>query len=129
MQLKYIFNTVLLVAIALPGAVCAQQPGAEQAPAASSATVPTAGAIDPPPADNNPETMLPHFKSTRFWLYGQANFIFQTHPDFPALYSGPHSLNSHYEKATSRVVTLTPASVSTTRPSFWPTSKKPAVRP
>ena len=34
------------------------------------------------------------------------NFIFQTHPDFPAPYSGPHSLSGHYEKATSRVLTL-----------------------
>ena len=50
--------------------------------------------------------MFPHFKDSRFWLSGQANFIFQTHPDFPALYSGPHSLSPHNEKATSRVVTL-----------------------
>ena len=50
--------------------------------------------------------MLPHFKSTRFWLSGQTNFIFQTHPDFQAGYSGPHSLSPHYEKATSRVMTL-----------------------
>jgi len=50
--------------------------------------------------------MFPRFTSTRFWLTGQANFIFQTHPEFPALYSGPHSLNPHYEKATSRVMTL-----------------------
>ncbi len=50
--------------------------------------------------------MFPHFESTRFWLSGQSNFIFQTHPDFPALYSGPHSLGTHYEKATSRVLTL-----------------------
>ena len=50
--------------------------------------------------------MFPHFKDSRFWLSGQANFIFQTHPDFPALYSGPLSLSPHYEKATSRVVTL-----------------------
>ncbi|MGA7294730.1 MAG: carbohydrate porin [Terriglobales bacterium] len=57
-------------------------------------------------ADADPETMLPHFKSTRFWLSGQANFIFQTHPDFPAAYSGPHSLSPDYEKATSRVMTL-----------------------
>jgi high affinity Mn2+ porin len=59
-----------------------------------------------PPADDATETMLPHFKSTRFWLSGQANFIFQTHPDFPALYSGTHSLGPNYEKATSRVMTL-----------------------
>lgn len=50
--------------------------------------------------------MLPHFKSTRYWLSGQANFIFQTHPDFHALYNGPHSLSPNYEKATSRVLTL-----------------------
>ncbi len=60
---------------------------------------------DPPPAEDV-ETMLPHFKSTRFWLSGQANFIFQTHPPFPALYSGAHSLQPSYEKATSRVLTL-----------------------
>jgi high affinity Mn2+ porin len=34
------------------------------------------------------------------------NFIFQAHPDFHADYSGPHSLSPHYEKATSRVMTL-----------------------
>jgi high affinity Mn2+ porin len=50
--------------------------------------------------------MFPHFKDTRFWLSGQANFVFQTHPAFPALYSGVHSLSPHYEKATSRVLTL-----------------------
>ncbi len=63
---------------------------------------------DPPDSteDADPEALLPHFKSTRFWLSGQANFIFQTHPDFRALYSGPHSLSPYYEKATSRVVTL-----------------------
>jgi high affinity Mn2+ porin len=55
---------------------------------------------------SSPESMFPHFQSTRFWLSGQANFIFQTHPDFHSLYGGPHSLSSRYEKATSRVVTL-----------------------
>jgi len=50
--------------------------------------------------------MFPHLQSTRFWLSGQANFIFQTHPEFHALYSGPHSLGPHYDKATSRVMTL-----------------------
>ena len=50
--------------------------------------------------------MLPHFQDTRFWLSGQANFIFQTHPPFYAAYSGTHSLSPNYEKATSRVLTL-----------------------
>jgi len=59
-----------------------------------------------PPTKPDPEAMLPHFKDTRFWLSGQTNFIFQTHPDFHAAYSGQNSLSPHYEKATSRVMTL-----------------------
>ena len=59
-----------------------------------------------PPADNPPESMFPRIKNTHYWLTGQANLIFQTHPEFPALYSGPHSLLPHYDKATSRVLTL-----------------------
>ena len=55
---------------------------------------------------DEPETMFPHFKDTRFWLSGQANFIFQTHTDFSAAYTGTHSLKPDYEKATSRVLTL-----------------------
>jgi hypothetical protein len=61
-----------------------------------------------PPSDStaDPETMLPHFKDSRFWLSGQMNFIAQAHPDFHADYRGPHSLSPGYEKATSRVMTL-----------------------
>jgi high affinity Mn2+ porin len=72
------------------------------------AQTPSAPADDPasPPANNDPEAMFPHFKDTRFWLSGQANFIFQTHPDFHAAYSGQNSLSPRYEKATSRVMTL-----------------------
>jgi high affinity Mn2+ porin len=70
--------------------------------------LPPAQSDDPasPPANNDPEAMLRHLKDTRFWLSGQANFIFQAHPDFYAAYSGKNSLSPHYEKATSRVMTL-----------------------
>jgi len=110
---------MLSLALALASAVGAAAPAAwAQAqtaflstPAASSAAP---DAFDPPspPADSgasaaaDTEAMFPHFKSTRFWLSGQTNFIFQTHPDFHADYSGPHSLSPHYDKATSRVMTL-----------------------
>ncbi|HXP23403.1 MAG TPA: hypothetical protein VN807_04655, partial [Candidatus Sulfotelmatobacter sp.] len=50
--------------------------------------------------------MFPRIRNTRFWLSGQANFIFQTHPPFHAPYSGKNSLSPNYEKATSRVLTL-----------------------
>ncbi len=57
-------------------------------------------------ADPEVESIFPHFKTGRFWISGQMNFIFQTHPDFHADYSGQNSLSSRYEKATSRVMTL-----------------------
>ncbi len=61
---------------------------------------------DAPSADSGPEAMSPHFRDTRFWVSGQMNFIFQAHPGFHADYSGKNSLSPHYEKATSRVMTL-----------------------
>src|SRR5271169_2095025 len=110
----YRFLVVLVAAgaFALPAPLFAQRP--DPPPPVQLPTAPTADAAanlaDPPPADPPPddsvETMFPHFKNTRYWLSGQANFVFQTHPDFPALYSGAHSLSPYYEKATSRVMTL-----------------------
>ena len=74
------------------------------------AGTPAASEDDPPspPSDAyaDPEAMFPHFRDTRFWLSGQANFIFQAHPGFHADYSGKNSLSPHYDKATSRVMTL-----------------------
>jgi high affinity Mn2+ porin len=87
------FWTIFAAASLLPA--FAQQPDAPQTDAASSAV---------PQAD--PETMFPHFKNPRFWLSGQANFIFQALPPFYAAYSGRNSLGPNYEKATSRVMTL-----------------------
>jgi hypothetical protein len=84
----------------------AQQPGA---PSRAGDAPPAGGDDSPsPPSDAlaDPETMLTHFRNTRFWLSGQMNFIFQAHPGFHADYSGPNSLSPHYEKATSRVLTL-----------------------
>jgi len=78
-------------------------PGSVQQPGASPAES-TCSAKDPFTAET--ESMFPHFRSTRFWLSGQANFIFQAHPGFHALYSGTNSLSPHYEKALSRVLTL-----------------------
>src|SRR5579863_56665 len=112
-------------AIACPGAlgaalffsfmialVCAAPANAQQSDAPSitkSESLQQSAAEDPPnppPSDDATESMLPHFKNSRFWLSGQANFIFQTHPPFHADYSGPNSLTPNYEKATSRVLTL-----------------------
>jgi len=95
---------ILLLCLSLPSPAVAQQPTTNAVPS----TQKPADTLTPPPGSDDPQTesMFPHFQSTRFWLSGQANFVSQAHPDFPALYSGPHSLRPHYEKATSRVLTL-----------------------
>ncbi len=53
-----------------------------------------------------PTTIFPHSESSRFWLSGQMNFIYQWHPPFHALYNGPQSLKPQGEHAASRVLTL-----------------------
>jgi hypothetical protein len=98
---------IIAVACALP-ALAQQSDGpsasnSDPAPQRDAAAV--ANAPDPPPEEGT-EAMFPHFRDSRFWLSGQANFIFQTHPPFHADYSGKNSLSPNYEKATSRVLTL-----------------------
>jgi high affinity Mn2+ porin len=104
------YRAILAVAIVFAAPACAQQPDAPASlpPSRGAAQVDASAVPDPPDptADDSTESMFPHFKDTRFWLSGQANFIFQTHPDFHAPYSGPHSLSPRYEKATSRLMTL-----------------------
>jgi len=98
---------VLMLGLAVPQSRAQSESASEStqaAPATAASTDDSSAASTDAEAD--PESMFPHFKSTRFWLSGQANFIFQAHPDFPASYSGPHSLSPNYEKATSRVLTL-----------------------
>jgi len=92
-------------AVATAGPAVAQQPDAPSA-AKSDSTAQMAAAANPSDPQPDPEAMFPHFKDSRFWLSGQANFIFQTHPPFHADYSGRNSLSPNYEKATSRVLTL-----------------------
>src|SRR5580658_3041969 len=105
-RIRILLAAVWLMLLIAPGVIAAraQQPDASPP---NNGGDPAASAENPPDdAAPDPESMCPHFKSTRFWLSGQANFIFQTHPDFHADYSGPHSLSPDYDKATSRVMTL-----------------------
>ncbi len=89
------------------GLALAQQPNAPSAAKSDTASQGDAVAnTTDPPTEEATEAMFPHFKDTRFWLSGQANFIFQTHLPFHAAYSGLKSLSPNYEKATSRVMTL-----------------------
>src|SRR5262252_4386944 len=93
-----VFFAGLSALLLAAGTLCAQdQP---KNPAPTNPQTPTEAPDDPLP------TMFPHLETDRAWLSGQANFIFQTHPPFPAAYSGTNSLDHNYEKATSRVLTL-----------------------
>jgi len=102
------FALWLMVALAGPVAAVAQDQSAphQQGTVQPDVAAAAGDEADPPPGGEGVETMFPHFKDTRFWLSGQMNFIFQTHPPFHAAYSGPNSLRAIYEKATSRVLTL-----------------------
>lgn len=87
-----------LFGVARVGSLSAQDQPKTPAPASAE--------TQPESTDDPFPTMLPHLETDRVWLTGQANFIFQTHPPFHALYSGKNSLSPDYEKATSRVLTL-----------------------
>jgi hypothetical protein len=51
-------------------------------------------------------TLFPHPDDTRWWLSGQVNVVAQSHPAFPADYSGPNSLSPEAEGAVSFVATV-----------------------
>ena len=53
-----------------------------------------------------PVTLFPHSDTSRYWISGQANIVFQWHPTFPAKYSGPNSLSAGAQSATTHVLTL-----------------------
>jgi hypothetical protein len=103
-RVRSLFHLCLLSYFVL--AIIVTATAQQSAPAAPSQDTPTTTGSSDPPADDATESMFPHFKNTRFWLSGQMNFVFQTHPDFSAAYSGTHSLSPNYEKATSRLMTL-----------------------
>jgi high affinity Mn2+ porin len=55
---------------------------------------------------SDPVTLFPHTDTGRYWISGQVNIILQGHPAFPAKYSGPNSLTSWAQSATTHVFTL-----------------------
>ncbi|HXQ27606.1 MAG TPA: carbohydrate porin [Candidatus Acidoferrales bacterium] len=83
----------LFVCAAVPFSTHAQAPAPPESTAADSSS-------------DDPLTLFPHSDTSRYWISGQANIVLQWHPAFPAAYSGPNSLRSHAENATSKVYTL-----------------------
>ena len=91
-MIRYLAVATVLLAVALNGAA-QETPTTGEAPEAASQ-----------PAEN--DTVFPHSPSSRGWISGQINTIYQAHPDFPAKYSGPNSLPQQGEAKDSRVMTL-----------------------
>jgi len=60
----------------------------------------------PPEPPGPAATFFEHSPTSKFWISGQANFIFQANGDFYARYSGPNSFDNHSQTALSRVLTL-----------------------
>jgi high affinity Mn2+ porin len=106
MEIRYEMTQRLMIAglLALLLAMCPFLANGQSAPptAPAQAQSPTSKTDE----DSTPVTLFQHSDSSRFWISGQANIIFQAHPLFPAAYSGPNSLHSKAENATSQVYTL-----------------------
>ncbi len=56
--------------------------------------------------DAPPLTMWKHSDTSRFWISGQENIVFQGHPSFDAKYTGTNSLKPIKEERTSFLSTL-----------------------
>ncbi len=59
-----------------------------------------------PDAPQPPGTFFEHSQTTKWWVSGQANFIFQANGSFYAQYSGRNSFKNKPDNALSRVLTL-----------------------
>ena len=58
------------------------------------------------PDTHTPDTFFEHSQTAKWWVSGQANFIFQANGNFYAQYSGPNSFQNTSQNALSRVLTL-----------------------
>jgi high affinity Mn2+ porin len=111
---------VLLIALmcfaAVPVGLHAQTQSSADSQAGETAALAqssAAGSQDSPQASSaedsdssDPVTLFPHSETSRYWISGQANVVFQWHPTFPAKYTGPQSLTPGAQSATTHVLTL-----------------------
>jgi hypothetical protein len=95
-----IYSIFLILVLGMPALTWAQLVSQE------TGQVSPATASEPAAAPDDLVTIFPQHTWNRFWFSGQANIIEQWHGDFPALYSGPHSLSNSSEHGASRILTL-----------------------
>src|SRR5262249_31291801 len=83
--------------------VCSDKPDSVAQSTDSSQTTST---DTPSDKKDDPATLFPHSNTSRYWISGQSNTVFQAHPAFHAKYTGPNSLLPRGEYKTSLVETL-----------------------
>ncbi|HEY0703582.1 MAG TPA: carbohydrate porin [Candidatus Acidoferrales bacterium] len=111
--------SVLLIGLALaaPSRLAAQttpdrQVPPEQLPSSPPSNTPSQPSTEGTPtaaddsANNDVVTLFPHSQTSRYWISGQANVVFQWHDGFPAKFSGKNSFGPAAENATSKVYTM-----------------------
>ncbi len=103
-SLKNSIHTIAaLLLLAFSFAANAQEPDLSDAhPGQHQTKLPEA----PSPADEAPLTMFPHSETSRFYIAGQANIIFQANGPFHSPYEGTNSFLSRGEYKTSLLGTL-----------------------
>src|ERR1700723_3612407 len=82
-----------------------EQPGAQP----SIPTAPDSSTDQPTGDDSSPGdavAVFPHSDTSRYWISGQGNVVFQWHPSFHAQFSGPNSLTPGAQSATTHIMTL-----------------------
>jgi hypothetical protein len=119
-QLALLILCVLIVCLAASRFAVAQTLPSAQVPPQSTQTEQTGAQPTTPPTpessaeqstgdDSNPSdpvTLFPHADTSRYWISGQANIVFQWHPSFPAQHTGPNSLTPGAQSATTHILTL-----------------------
>src|SRR5664279_271328 len=101
-MIRTLLIMLLFCVTPLPGRtealVLAQSSGAEEGQKADDPA-------EPLPAVE-PAMFATHLIADRYWVSGQANFIFQAHGPFHSPYEGANSFTAPGETANSRVLTL-----------------------
>ncbi len=80
--------------------------GAASADSAPATALPESAVSENPATPSDLTTMFPHSDTSRFWISGQSNIIFQAHPAFHAKYTGTNSLVPRGEYKPSFLNTL-----------------------
>ena len=95
---------VLACAASVAPAWCQSAPPDNPLTQSPPAQSPTPSADDSSSDDSG--TFFPHSETSRYWISGQANVVFQWHPEFNSPYQGFNSMTPEAQSATTRVLTL-----------------------